>query len=185
MEHQPIELPLVISAGLSLLAAGNYATAALHKIRTFIEFTGFVDGYRLLPGTLIKPASLVVVGLEMAAVAGALFSLPWLEYLPAAMLTLYAAAMGINLSRGRTDIDCGCGGTPMPLSLALVLRNLVLAASFFWAAGTGGILTLAVSQPELVLIAFCFALTLGISYASFNQLQANKGIYQRLWVPSS
>ncbi len=73
----------------------------------------------------------------------------------------------------------------MPLSLALVLRNLLLAAAFYWAAGFGGVLLLASSRPDLLVIAFCFALTLGVCYAAFNQLQANRGIYQRLWVQSA
>ena len=47
----------------------------------------------------------------------------------AALLATYAAAVGINLARGRRSIDCGCGGTPRPIQPWLVGRNLVLAAA--------------------------------------------------------
>ena len=185
MDHLPAELPLVLGAGLNLLAAGIFATAALHKIRTFTEFTGFVAGYRLLPALLIRPGSAITVLLEVTATAGALITAPPLAYLPATMLLVYALAMSINLIRGRTNIDCGCGGTPMPLSIALVLRNLILAFAFFWAAGTGSLLEFVAARSELFPIAAGFALSLGICYAAFNQLQANRGILQRLWMQSA
>ena len=46
-----------------------------------------------------------------------------------ALLVLFAAAMAINLGRGRSDIDCGCfiGVQKQRISWALVVRNLVLA----------------------------------------------------------
>ena len=47
----------------------------------------------------------------------------------AALLLVYAGAIGLNLVNGRHDIDCGCGGENHPLSWGLVLRNLVLAAA--------------------------------------------------------
>ena len=46
----------------------------------------------------------------------------------AALIALYAAAIGINLWRGRRDIDCGCAGPDQaqPLRPVLLLRNSVL-----------------------------------------------------------
>ncbi len=47
------------------------------------------------------------------------------------MLLVYAAAVGVNLRRGRRHIDCGCAGPAArrPISGWLVARNVVLAAA--------------------------------------------------------
>jgi hypothetical protein len=47
-----------------------------------------------------------------------------------ALLAVFAAAMAINLLRGRSAIDCGCGQSflAQTLSWTLVVRNGVLAA---------------------------------------------------------
>ena len=49
----------------------------------------------------------------------------------AILLLLFAAAMAVNLRRGRADIDCGCalGLLKERISWPLVARNLVLAAA--------------------------------------------------------
>jgi hypothetical protein len=46
------------------------------------------------------------------------------------LLALFAAAMAVNIRRGRADIDCGCGESFLrqTLSPVLVVRNIVLAA---------------------------------------------------------
>lgn len=182
MNSLPADLPLALGAGLSLLAAGIFTGAAIHKLRSFTEFSAFVAGYRLLPVSLVRPASAGIVLLEIGAIAGALGAPAPLAQLPAAALVLYALAMTVNLARGRASIDCGCGGTPMPISATLVLRNLVLAAAFLWAVRLGSPIGLALDRPALFLSATGFALCLGIFYAAFNQLQANRGIHQRLWM---
>jgi hypothetical protein len=176
------ELTQAIASGLLLFAAGLFATAALHKIRTFLEFTGFVAGYRLLPEALVRPASGVVVAAEIAAIPGALQLIPGLNPLPALLLLGYAVAMGVNLLRGHSDIDCGCGGTPMPISWMAVARNLVLAALFGWAAVLPvAPLDLLTLPPLLMVVVPAFALCLGLLYAVFNQLEANRALRRRLW----
>src|SRR5262249_14927936 len=64
----------------------------------------------------------VVVALAVAPTYG----LAW----AAALLGLYAAAIAVNLARGRRHLDCGCTGPALrrPISGWLVLRNLVLVA---------------------------------------------------------
>jgi hypothetical protein len=54
---------------------------------------------------------------------------PWPELGAAALLLLFALAMGINLRRGRRHIDCGCfqSALEQTLSWTLVMRNAVLA----------------------------------------------------------
>ncbi|HEY5645870.1 MAG TPA: MauE/DoxX family redox-associated membrane protein [Pseudomonadales bacterium] len=186
MSELIMQLTSALAAGLLVFAAGLFASAALHKIRTFTEFTGFVAGYRLLPQALVRPASGVIVAAEIAAIAGALLLIPALALLPMLLLVLYAGAMVINLLRGRDDIDCGCGGTPMPISTTAVARNLLLAAAFGWAAsrpiGTFDVLE---STPALIIPALAFALCLGLFYAVFNQLEANRAIRRRLWQRSA
>lgn len=176
------ELSQTLASGLLLFAAGLFAAATLHKIRTFTEFTGFVGGYRLLPEGVVRPASGVIVAAEIAAIAAALGVIPGFAQLPALLLLAYAGAMGVNLLRGRNDIDCGCGGTPMPISWAAVARNLALAAAFGWAAvlpvSASGLLS---GAPLLTAAVLAFALCLGLFYAVFNQLEANRALRRRLW----
>jgi hypothetical protein len=47
----------------------------------------------------------------------------------AALLLLYAAAIGVNLHRGRHDLSCGCGGPDerRPIAAWMLGRNLLLA----------------------------------------------------------
>ena len=90
--------------------------------------------------------------------------------LPEFLLATYALAMGINLSRGRSQIDCGCGDTPQSLSGLLVLRNCVLAI--------GALLLLApVATRPLnaldMLFAVLFVAACSLSYTLFEQLSRN------------
>ena len=83
--------------------------------RTGPSEAGFGDYVRLLKPRVM---SLVV----FTALAG---------MVAAALLIGYAAAIAINLIRGRSYIDCGCGDTPQMLSGWLLLRNAMLAAGAF------------------------------------------------------
>lgn len=118
-------LAWVIRGGLALL----FGTAALHKLTHRRDFYAAVLAYRLLPP---RRALAMARGLPVfeALLAGALLAglAPALP-VAAALLAGYAAAIAINLRRGRREIDCGCGGAPQPLSGWLVLRNLALAGS--------------------------------------------------------
>lgn len=107
-----------------------FAQAALHKVTDFGSFTGFVADYQIVPKSLETAVARAVVAVEMALVLmliidgtriiGALLAL--------ILLLIYAAAIAINLHRGRVQILCGCGGAPQRLSGPLVARNVVLAA---------------------------------------------------------
>lgn len=118
---------LILQGSLSLL----FAQAASHKLRDFAYFRSALAGYAVLPARWVGPCAVGVIALESAVAAGVW--LPGLGALAgivaAGLLVLYAAAMLINLARGRRDIDCGCGGAAeaRPLSGALVVRNGVLA----------------------------------------------------------
>jgi uncharacterized membrane protein len=125
----------MVDPALALLAipllAVVFGAAALAKLRDLDMFQGVVEQYRLLPAFLVKPFVRVLPVLELGAALGLL--LPPTRALAAAtlvgLLVLFAAAMAINLARGRSDIDCGCfiGVHKQRISWALVVRNLVLA----------------------------------------------------------
>lgn len=114
-----------------LALAGIFAAAACSKLAALEPFAGVVRNYRLLPEALVRPVALGLPVIELALAAGLL--VPATSPLAAAgiiaLLLGFAAAMAINLRRGRLSIDCGCFMTVLRqrLSWGLVARNLVLA----------------------------------------------------------
>jgi hypothetical protein len=157
-------IALALRAGLTLLLAG----AALAKLRDLHGFAAAVAGYRLLPAKLARPAAAGFVGAEAALAAGLWLAPAPAAYGAAALLALYAAAIGVNLARGRRDIDCGCGGPlgRQALSETLVLRNLVLA---------GAALACALPLAPRAL-AWLDAVTLGAAVASLAALYVASGV---------
>ncbi len=125
-----------------------FLVAAIAKWRRRSELPAVIANYRLLPRTAVGPAALALPWVEgvlgAALVAGgraaALAAVP-----AAALLLLFAAAMAINIRRGRSRIDCGCGigGLHQPLRPALVRRNVALAAALLPLAIVAGPLALA------------------------------------------
>jgi hypothetical protein len=167
-----------IAIGLAFLLL----SAAWHKVVAHAEFLAALDDYRLLPPSLVRPFAAVLPGAEAALAAG------WLAgggrtvaAATAALLLAYAAALAVNLRRGRRQIDCGCGfrgatGSDLPLSWWLVARNVVLAS-------LAGIAGLPHSGREL---GFFDALTLAAAtlaavllYAGTSQLIRNGALAAR------
>lgn len=108
-----------------------FLQAALAKLRHRELLAGVIANYRLLPTVLVAPASVLLAPAEIAVAIGLLLGGQALAAAAAiALLVIFAAAMGINIKRGRRAIDCGCGRSQLrqPLSWLLVVRNLVLAA---------------------------------------------------------
>jgi hypothetical protein len=105
--------------------------AAWHKLAEPNAFLSALAAYRLVPGPLLEPMARALPFLEFALGAGVLLPATRVAALAgtAALLVAYAAAIAVNLVRGRSYIDCGCGGAAHPLSWGLVLRNLLLAAA--------------------------------------------------------
>ncbi|MEX0738347.1 MAG: MauE/DoxX family redox-associated membrane protein [Pseudohongiella sp.] len=161
-------LTIVIATSLALL----FLLAARHKISAHRRFEAQLAAYRLLPDALISPAARVLPWLEIAVAISLLFAVtrPVGAVLAATLLAVYALAMGINLSRGRSQIDCGCGDTPQSLSGLLVLRNCVLAI--------GALMLLApvAARPLNILdmvFAVLFVAACSLSYTLFEQLSRN------------
>ena len=96
-----------------------------------MPFQGVVANYRLLPDAMVAPAAHLIPPVELLLGATLLLGLafPGPELGAAALLLLFALAMGINLRRGRRHIDCGCfqSALKQTLSWTLVMRNVVLA----------------------------------------------------------
>ncbi|HEX8758020.1 MAG TPA: MauE/DoxX family redox-associated membrane protein [Steroidobacteraceae bacterium] len=108
-----------------------FAVAGAHKLRARAAFAETLAGYRLLPERLVAAASVILPAFECLVAAGLLAPVSWAPagLAGSALLLAYAAAIGINLLRGRRHLDCGClgprgGGM---ISGALVLRNALMA----------------------------------------------------------
>jgi len=120
---------LVLRAALAVL----FAAAAVHKLRDVDGFRRALEGYELLPPLWAVPAGGILVAVELGIAVGL-----WMPRVQAAagiaaagLLLLYAAAIAVNLLRGRRDIECGCFGPARrrPISAALVVRNIILAGA--------------------------------------------------------
>ena len=152
------------SAGLVMLV---FVAAVAHKLRQPNEFIRALVGYRLVPDVGLR-FWWVLPLLELAAVLELLVSTGESRWLALSLLLLYAAAIAINLLRGRRDMDCGCGGEATPIGWGLVMRNIVLA-----------VLALPQHAPIDELMGLGVALTLvtlvlgTLGYAIVNQLCAN------------
>jgi hypothetical protein len=119
---------LTLGMALALL----FAASAAHQLVAWPQWPGIVRNYRLVPQGLAGAASIAIPCAEAVTAAALL----WAPLRPlggvsaALLLALFAAAVGINLDRGRTWIDCGCfgSGPRTGLSRWMVVRNLALAA---------------------------------------------------------
>lgn len=125
----------MIDPALGALLAGAFAllfaSAAFHKLRSPRRFAELFRAYRLLPAGLTRLWWLVPV-IELMTGAGLLASASRAGACTtgAALLLGYAAAMAVNLNRGRRDLACGCGGPDERRAIAewMVWRNVMLAA---------------------------------------------------------
>lgn len=109
-----------------------FLVAGLQKASHWRILPGVIANYRLLPSWAVWPVSVLLPPLE-AILALLLLSAslePWSALAAMALLGLFAAAMTINIRRGRTHIDCGCGQSFLhqTLNIGLVIRNAWLAA---------------------------------------------------------
>jgi hypothetical protein len=115
---------------IALMLAALFGASAIQKLLMGQEWLGVVRNYRLVPERIsgaVATAAWCAEGLTAAALlwaptqrAGACAT--------AGLLIAYAAAIGINLKRGRTSIDCGCiaFGRRPGIAAWMVWRNIVL-----------------------------------------------------------
>ena len=164
-----------ISIGLGLM----FLLAAYHKLAEGAQFRVTLLEYQLLPEALVAPASRIIPLFEIL-LGGSWF----LSYdqqsltaiASAALLAVYAAAIGINIYRGRVYFDCGCGFAgkgekEQYLSGGLLARNMVLIAAALITLlpagtrvlGTGDVFTL-----------FAALVATALLFGASNQLLANR-----------
>jgi hypothetical protein len=120
----------VIDATVRAALALLFLAAAAHKMRDPARFRTTVADYRLLPSPLVTLGAAMLVLSELAVAVALAVARSWGLAAAAALLALYAAAIAVNLARGRRHLDCGCTGPALrrPISGWLVLRNLALVA---------------------------------------------------------
>lgn len=124
-------------------------SVALSKLLHRRDFRGAIQDYRLIPAALetsLKLSgllSVLVPPLELLlgiAIISGVFLVPAL-LLGILLLSVYTAALIINLRRGRSELSCGCGGIlgNHQISWWMVGRNILLLA---------GTLLLLITPPD-------------------------------------
>ena len=121
---------LVLLAARWLVAA-IFLRSGLAKATELATFQSAVANYRLLPSALERPVALSLPFAEIgSAILLAVGVLPVIVAAALALLLMiFAAAIAVNLARGRM-FECGCGGSvaPQMISWRHVAADLVLAA---------------------------------------------------------
>ena len=109
-----------------------FASAAIHKFRDLTRFDAVFEAYGLPSLYTRLRASRVIPVLEMMIALGLLGGAARGYAVAAGVILLiaYAAAIALNLWRGRRDIACGCGATDeeRPIATWMVWRNVMLAS---------------------------------------------------------
>lgn len=113
--------------------------AGWQKLAAFEVFAATLADYRMVPRNLVNICAGLVAAGEVILGAGLVVPVTRSAALLGSglLLTLYAAAMAINLLRGRRHIDCGCMGPAARQTLSgwLVARNVVIALVAALSAG--------------------------------------------------
>ncbi|MHA6126729.1 MauE/DoxX family redox-associated membrane protein [Pseudomonas fluorescens group sp. PF-1] len=172
--------PIFIIASAIAIAV-LLASAATHKVRAPARFARQLADYQLLPASLVRPVARLVPLLELAIAFALLVpvSRGWAALSAASLLALYAAAIGINLWRGRRDIDCGCAGPDQaqPLRPVLLLRNSVLVVLALLASVTPIARDMTLFDGFVTVAAAAVALLI---YAAADGLLANSPLLLKL-----
>jgi Methylamine utilisation protein MauE len=116
----------LIAACIGLL----FMVAAVHKLRDLRRFREVFTAYRLVPAAVARRIACVVPAVELVVAAELILGAPGLALATGSVLLLgYAAAIAVNLARGRSDLDCGCAGPDnrRPIAAWMVWRNVVIA----------------------------------------------------------
>lgn len=129
MDHLALVMAELGAAVLRGFIGMLLVTAAYGKFRDPHAFTGVVASYRILPDVLVTvfARALPVVEFTLGALLLGQIAVAFASFSVAALLALLAAAMGLNLIRGRVELRCGCGGSDRPIGWSMVGRNLLLA----------------------------------------------------------
>lgn len=139
--------------GVRFYAALLLIAAAVAKLRNRADAARSVSAYQVLPSAFERPAAALLPFVELAAgLAVALVPHPGCAVAASGLFALFAAAIAINLVRGRRSLECGCGFGARKIGPALLVHNLVLAVLL--SAGSGNMVTM---TPLAVLFALFWA----------------------------
>jgi hypothetical protein len=173
----------ILALGCALLLA----RAAAHKLAQRRELVAIVANYRIVPASWAAVAAKYpfiptswAAGAAVIVVISEIAAAVLLVYPPtralgasiaASLFITYAAAIAVNLKRGRTHIDCGCVGPSQRRSIGawMVWRNGVLAIAA--AASATPVAARALSMFDLLTICGGVA-ALALVYSAFDQLGA-------------
>lgn len=154
-------LQLTVAGALAALFAGS----TIHKCLALAEWPGVIRNYRLVPGALVPIAAGVLL-CAGALTAAALLWHPAREFgacAAAVQLTLFGAALWVNIRRGRTHIDCGCFSSRLrqPISSWMVVRNALLALAaltLLLPAGSRGlsVIDIAIAFGSILTLVFLY-----------------------------
>lgn len=126
------QLLLIAGLAASVYVGLVFLAAAIAKLRHRDLLPGVIANYRLLPAALVAPAAMLLPPVELLVAVGLLAgNRPMAVASAMALLLVFAAAMTVNIRRGRRHIDCGCShaGLRQQLGWPMVVRNLLMAAA--------------------------------------------------------
>ncbi|WP_169745059.1 MauE/DoxX family redox-associated membrane protein [Cryptosporangium arvum] len=174
----------VAVVGLMAALVVVFGVSAFGKARSRAALRGFtasLRGWRVVPGPLVAPVAVVVVGLEVTIVAGALVSLvvpgaagrvcaAVTSGLAAVLLAALSVGIALALRRG-PGATCACfGATERPLTPGHLVRDVVLAT----ACAAGVALALAAgdapAEPAGVAVAVFAGAVAGLLVARLDDL---------------
>ena len=119
---------ILIAACLCLLLAG----AAAAKLRDLRSFEEILAAYAVLPAQANLPVARALPFVELGLAVGLLMPAgrPYVGLVVIVLMLTYAAAIAVNLRRGRRDLACGCGGPAerRPIAPWMVWRNCMISA---------------------------------------------------------
>ncbi len=161
----------VISLTLRGSFALLFALAGIEKFHDRETFQFQLEQYQLIPKQLVPMSASVIIFAEITTAIALLFYNPDAGVVLGCLLLLvYAAAILVNLLRGRTWMDCGCMGSGGEgLSYWLVVRNLVMFCALLslLLPGTGR----AIIWLDYVSLLFAVA-SFSLGYVIINSLLA-------------
>jgi hypothetical protein len=137
-----VQAGLLLAARLTLVAF--LAPAAVSKLADPGGFIGGVESYRILPGPLVRPSAIVLLGAELAVAACLLagFAVPVMAAVATALFGVFLVAIALSLRRGRV-VPCHChvvAGTNFA-GAGVLTRNAILGALAVTTALLGRVVT--------------------------------------------
>src|SRR3954451_6540369 len=114
----------------SWMLAAVLAGAAVAKLTAPAEGRAALATFGLRGETVRAAAFALVVAAELLLAAGVAAGLDAAAYAAAALMVVFAGAVGVALARGRSGRPCACFGARSRISGLALARDIALAAAF-------------------------------------------------------